>query len=307
MRKLTGATRAGRLAVRQTDIVTEALRRSCAGLDIDIMQVSTSGDKDRQTALWELKGSGFFTSQLEQVLLHGQADFAVHSLKDLPVKQPEGLELAAICFRDYPEDCLLSNTGISDIKKLPVGAKVGTSSLRRASQIRRMHRDIEVSAIRGNVPTRIEKLRQGDYDAIMLARAGLERLTLMDKAAVCFSPKEFIPAPGQGALAVQVRSDDTEARDIISAIDNQRDRITVQAERQILTVLQCGCHAPVGAYAAIDHSRIEITAFVGDIEGGRFIKKSTAGAVENWEELSEALGNELLDNGGSEILSELER
>lgn len=251
MKTLTVATRGGKLAIAQTEIVIGALKKIYPDLQIEIRKVTTAGDRDRRTALWNLKETGFFTSQLEDTLLASQADFAVHSLKDLPTKLRDGLTIAAVCDRQFVEDCLISANPIASIEELPHAAKIGTSSLRRAAQLRCLRADLQPMAIRGNVTTRLKKLQEGEFDAIILARAGVERLGLSNKISFCFDPRKFIPAPAQGALAVQTRGDDVSTTELISAIDEKVARTAAFAERQVLATLQCGCHAPVGAFAEI--------------------------------------------------------
>ena len=303
MKILTVATRGGALAIAQTRIVIGALKKSYPDLQIEIKKITTKGDRDRRTVLWNLKETGFFTSQLEDALLAGQADFAVHSLKDMPTQQRDGLTIAAVCDRQFPEDCLISFEKIASIDQLTHAAKTGTSSLRRVAQLKRLRADLCMTPIRGNVTTRIKRLEEGRFDAIILARAGVERLGLSDKISFCFDPSQFIPAPAQGALAVQTRSDDVETMELVSAIDDKNARTTAFAERQILTTLQCGCHAPVGAFAEIAGDEIKICAFISDLEGENFIKLEATGPATQANQLADKLAGELLSAGGKKILS----
>ena len=183
---------------------------------------------------------------------------------------------------------------------------MGTSSLRRAAQLRHLRADLEPSPIRGNVHTRLNKLETDDFDAVLLARAGLERLGLADRISLVFDPDEFIPAPAQGALAIQSRIDDAETNELLAAIDDENARITTSAERKILTTMQCGCHAPVGAYAKIAEDEIQICAFISDLQGQNFITRKTTGPTIDAENLAEQLANELLSAGGKQILDSLE-
>jgi len=271
-------------------------------IQFKIKKVTTRGDRDRRTALWELKDSGFFTSQLENALLAGEADFAVHSFKDLPTKQQNGLTIAAVCDRQFVEDCLITSHPVRSIEQLPLSAKVGTSSLRRVAQLKRLRPDLKVIPVRGNVKTRIKKLDNGDVDAIILARAGVERLGLGHRLAFCFDPTEFIPAPAQGALALQTRSNDVTTQKIAAAIDDKKARVTCFAERQVLVTMQCGCHAPVGAFAKISGGNIEIHAFISDLQGQNFIKRRIVGSAKESDKLAEQIANDLLSSGGKEIL-----
>jgi hydroxymethylbilane synthase len=304
---LTVATRGGALAIAQTEHVVATLKKIHPALEIEIKQVATTGDQDRRTALWNLKDTGFFTSQIEDALTAGEADFAVHSFKDLPTAQQEGLSIAAVFDRNFVEDCLVSASPAASVKELPQAARVGTSSLRRAAQLRHLRGDLEPTPIRGNVRTRLRKLDTDDFDAVLLARAGLERLHLADKISFVFDPAVFIPAPAQGALAIQARADDARTNEIVAAIDDDQARATTRAERKILTTMQCGCHAPVGAFARITAGEIEICAFISDIQGTDFITRQATGPATEAEKLAEQLATALLAAGGKEILASLER
>ncbi len=306
----------------QTRTVIAALKATHLDLDVRIREITTAGDKDRRTALWDLKDTGFFTSQLEDALLSGEADFAVHSFKDLPTQERAGLAVTAIYNREWPEDCLVCSvparassketpcgvtTNPDSLVQLPEGAKVGTSSLRRAAQLRHLRPDLELVPLRGNVQTRIRKLQTTDLDAIILARAGLERLGLAGLISIVFDPKQFIPAPAQGALAIQTRSDDPETVGLVQSLDDPSARALVLAERQVLVAMKCGCHAPVGAYAECNNGSLQLHAFVSDIMGRNVIRKQAAGPVSEAVPLGERVAMELLNAGGREILRELEK
>jgi hydroxymethylbilane synthase len=304
---LTVATRGGDLAIAQTRIIISALKKTHPDIQIEVRKITTKGDRDKQTALWDLKSSGFFTSQVEDALLAGEADFAVHSFKDLPTQQRKGLAIPAVCERTFAEDCLIANDAVGSIRQLRQSAKIGTSSLRRAAQIRHLRADLKPAPIRGNVPTRIKLLEEGKFDAIILARAGIERLGLGRKISLCFDPEQFIPAPAQGALAVQTRTDDSTATELIAAIDNEKLRTITFAERQVLVTMQCGCHAPVGAFAKIAGNDMEIYAFISDLQGKNFISRRLTGPAADADNLAEKIANELLNAGGREILEKLEK
>jgi hydroxymethylbilane synthase len=305
MEHLTAATRSGALAIAQTKSVIAMLKQVYPDLSIEIKTITTSGDSDRRTALWNLKDTGFFTSQLEDALLANEADFAVHSFKDLPTQQREGLKIAAVCDRNFVEDCLVSNLKIDSIKQLPKDARIGTSSLRRAAQIKHLRDDLKIIPLRGNVKTRIKKLDAGEFDAIILARAGLERLGLGEKISFIFDPEEFIPAPAQGALAIQTKSNDKKTNEIIATINDKNAETETAAERKILTVLQCGCHAPVGAYAKIRDSQMQMNAFISNPDGTNYISRTKEGMAANAEIIAENLAQELLNAGGMEILDKM--
>jgi len=304
---LTVATRAGKLAIAQAEIVTAALKRIHPDIEIKIKTITTEGDRNKRIALWKLRTTGFFTSRVEDALLAGEADFAVHSFKDLPTQQRQGLTVAAVCQRQFVEDCLISADSVRSIEQMPKAAKIGTSSPRRIAQIRHLRPDLQPADIRGNVTTRIRKLREGKFDAVILARAGIERLGLSDKISFCFDPGEFISAAAQGALAVQTRADDARSTELLSAIDDQKARITSDAERHVLSTMQCGCHAPAGAFARIDEDDIIIYAFISDLEGRNFIKRQISGPVADADNLAEKIAHELLNAGGRKILDILKK
>jgi len=307
MKSLTVATRGGALAIAQTEYVIATLKKFHPDLEIRIKEITTTGDKNRRTTLWTLKETGFFTSQVEDALTAHEADFAVHSFKDLPTAQREGLAIGAVFDRNFVEDCLVSALPVESIDQLPANAKIGTSSLRRAAQLKHLRTDLEPTPIRGNVHTRLQKLDMGQFDAILLARAGLQRLGLADKISFIFEPSVFIPAPAQGALGIQTRADDDKTNEIIAVLDDENARTTTTAERKILTTMQCGCHAPVGAYAEIAGGDIHIRAFISDLQGKTFISRELAGPAEDAEEIAEKIANELLKAGGKEILESLEK
>jgi hydroxymethylbilane synthase len=299
---LTVATRAGRLAVAQTQIVISAIKVACPDVEIEIKKVITSGDRDRRTALWNLRDSGFFTSQVEDAVLTGQADFAVHSFKDLPTRQSKGLTIPAVLDRRFPEDCLIAAKPVTALERLAKGSKVGTSSLRRVAQLRHLRPDLHPVSIRGNILTRLRQLETGKVDAVILARAGVERIGLGRRISFCFDPTQFIPAPAQGALAVQAGKDNTAACGLLTEINDEIVRIATLAERQVLIKMQCGCHAPVGAFAQYHGERITIVAFIADIEGTKMIRRQVTGPAEQATTLADQIASELLDAGGKEIL-----
>ncbi len=306
-RALTVVTRRGDLAMVQTHSVIAAIKERHPGVEVQIKEVTSEGDRDRQTVLWQLKDTGFFTSKLEEVLLAHEADFAVHSFKDLPTRSREGLAVTAVCQRRFPEDSLLAREPIDSLDGLREGAKVGTSSLRRGAQLKHLRPDLELVPIRGNVPTRISKLRDGDLDAILLARAGLERLGLAAEISFVFDPHVFLPAPAQGALGIQTRSDDGATNEIIASLDDPHARATTDAEREVLTAMRCGCHAPVGAYAEIAGDEVTLEAFISDPTGRNLLRSQKTGALADPLALGRDVAQELLDAGGRQILDDLEK
>jgi hydroxymethylbilane synthase len=287
------ATRTGSLAMAQTQIVVSVIQKLLPTLDIRIKKIASEGDKDRRTMLWELKSTGFFTSLLEDALLAKDADIAVHSFKDLPTAIREGLTIEAILDRKFPEDCLVTASLIKSLDELPKETIVGTSSLRRTVQLKRLRSDLRCVPIRGNVTTRLKKLEQGDFDAIVLARAGLERLGLGNKISIIFDPTKFIPSPAQGALAVEIRADDAETKEIVSKLDDKDSRITTTAERQVFSALGCGCHAPAGVFAQIDGSKITISACFSDPDGQNFSHATISGPITQSAKLAQSLADKL--------------
>lgn len=301
----TVATRPGRLAAVQTQIVIKALKKVYPHITIKIREITTAGDKDRRTALWSLKTSGFFTSQVEQALLAGRADFAVHSFKDLPTALRPELAIAAVCERHFAEDCIIAAQPVASLDLLKKSAVTGTSSPRRAALIKNARKDLQIVPVRGNVTTRLKLVTDRKIDAVILARAGLERLGLAHKISFTLHPDRFIPAAAQGALVVQTRTGDTDTTAVIAAIDDKTIRTTTFAERQVLITTECGCHGPVGAFAEVSGSRINIRAFVSDLQGENLIVKTITGPASKALELAEKLAIELLEAGGKEILDKV--
>jgi len=307
MKTLFVATRGSRLALAQTGIVINALKKVHPDINFEIKRITTKGDTQTKVSLWQLSGFGFFTRQVEEVLLAGEADIAIHSFKDMPTEQTEGLTIAAVCERFSPQDCVVSAQPVSSLDDFEVGAKIGTSSFRRIAQIKHLRGDLETTAIRGNVETRLSKIESGQADAVILAQAGLERLGLAEKISFSFDPIKFIPAPAQGALAVQTRSDATETTEIVNSIDHAPTGLVVSAERRVLTRLHPGCHAPVGVFAKITGSDIMITAFVSDVEGEVFLRRKVIGSIADSQSLADKLADELIKDGAARLLESLER
>lgn len=305
MATLTAATRSSPLALAQTKIVIEFLKKTHPDIDVKLKTITTKGDRDKTTALWRLKGYGFFTSQLEQALLDRQADFAVHSFKDMPTELTKGLTIAAVIERNFPEDVMVTASPANSLQDLPSGTKVGSSSPRRVAQLKYLKPDLNIVPIRGNVHTRLEKLQKGDFDGIILARAGLQRLSLAEKISFVFDPGIFIPAPAQGALAVQTRSDRPDLVKLLANLNHDKTRLAVQTERQVLARLHPGCHAPVGVFAKINDSDIIIKAFVADLDGANYLQKQAEGKVQDSQKLASKLADELIKAGADKIIEKL--
>jgi len=305
MRSLKIASRASKLALIQSNYICNLLKNLSGNIDISIVEISTKGDRDKSDFLYKSGSIGFFTSEVENALLDSRADLAVHSLKDLPTACTEGLVVAAIPKRESVADALIASSQVSSIAALPAGATVGTSSLRRIAQLRRLGNDIKCVPLRGNVETRVSKVATGKVDAAVIACAGLNRLGLADKISAILPPQEFLPAPAQGALAVQIRSDDNELAEIVSKLDDKNSRIGVEAERAVLSSMHGGCSIPLGVYSQISGYNMIIEAVISDLKGDKYIKRSKTTNINEAKFCAEELAQELLDAGGREILAQI--
>jgi len=295
-------TRGSKLALAQTDWVISRLKSIYPEITFEKVIIKTTGDKILEPPLSKIGGKGLFVKEIEEALLKGEIDFAVHSMKDMPALLPEGLEIGCIPERESPFDIWISE--YQSIFDLPPKARVGTSSLRRISQLKKLRKDLEILPLRGNVDTRLRKWKEGEFDGIILAEAGLKRLGISIEYKR-FSVEEMIPAVGQGALGVEVRSNDKKIKKIVKSIHSQNTAMCVKAERAFLKTLEGGCQVPLGAYAFVNDSRLCIVGFISDLEGERFYKEKEEGPVEEAENLGERLAKRLLKAGGEEILKEI--
>lgn len=295
MSRLRLATRGSKLALIQTDLVASLLKEKDAALEIEVVIIATAGDQDQTTPLPEGDKAGWFTTAIQEALLRGEADIAVHSYKDLPTKRPAGLVIAAVPLREDPRDAFVSKNHV-DPRHLKRGAIVGTSSPRRTAQLLELRPDLDVRPIRGNVETRIAKVERGDYDATVLALAGLRRLGAESRADHVFGFEEMLPAPAQGALAIECRSDDAETRAILSKIDDPVLRQTVTAERTFLATIDGGCSFPAAAYAEHFGSTLKLNALVA--ADGRIVRSKMAGPAETAGGLGKQLAEELMRLAG---------
>lgn len=303
MRQIRIASRASSLALIQTEYVRTQLLSRNPELEISIVKVSTKGDRDKSDFLYKSSSIGFFTAEIEKYLLEDKADIAVHSLKDLPTASSEELIVAAIPKRESPADALVASAGIKSISDLPVGSKVGTSSLRRIVQLKHIRRDLECIPLRGNVETRVNKVIDGRIDAAILACAGLHRLNLTGRISEVLPPSDFIPAPGQGALAVQIRKSDNELFNLVSQLDDRDTRIAVEAEREILAAMQGGCSIPLGVFAQIEETLLTVNAVISDLEGKKFIKLSNSAPIDKAETLAKMVVDELFEKAQGKSLT----
>jgi hydroxymethylbilane synthase len=288
-------TRGSKLALTQAGLVADRLRAAHPGLDIEIVTIATAGDRDQSSPLSSGEGAGWFTTAIQQALGAGEVDVAIHSYKDLPTKRPDGLVIAAVPLREDPRDALISRHP-GGLHELPRGAVVGTSSPRREAQVREVRPDVEVRSIRGNVETRVTKVDAGEYDAAVLALAGLRRLGIESRAGHVFGFEEMLPAPAQGALAVECRADDVRTRGLLESIDDPAIRVAVTAERVFLATIDGGCSFPAAAHAEQFGTTLKLAGLIA-VEG-RIIRSKMAGPVATAGSLGRALAEELMALGG---------
>lgn len=301
MRTYVIGTRGSRLALAQVELVASALRAARPAVSLEVREIRTEGDVNA-APLSLIGGLGVFTKAIEDALLDGECDIAVHSLKDLPADLAPGLVLAAVPPREDPRDALVTRDGVP-LAALPAGARIGTGSGRRAVLLRMMRADVRPVEIRGNVDTRIRKVEGGEYDGAVLAVAGLRRLVLQNKAAQVFSIEEMLPAVGQAALAVEVRADDADAVDLVSTIDDAPTRAAVEAERAFLRALGGGCRLPVGAYATVEGQHIHLRGMLGGEAGAPVFRGEILGRVEAPAAVGARLAEQILSQGASAFVA----
>lgn len=289
------ASRGSQLALWQARWVSAQLTER--GHECRIEIIKTTGDKITDVPLAKVGTKGLFTKEIEEALLDGRADLAVHSLKDLPTELPQGLVLAAVPDREDPRDAVVGKP----LADLPPGARVGTSSLRRAAQLRKLRPDLTIESVRGNLDTRLRKLDEGQYDAILLAAAGLKRLGWGDRIAEILPAETMCPAVGQGALAIETRASGA-GFDAAHCLDHADTHAAVMAERGVLSALGGGCQVPIGAHATVEGGRLRLLGLVASPDGAEVIRSESEGAVSEAESLGRALGNELLVRGARRIL-----
>ena len=305
MKEIKIATRASKLALAQTNQIKNHLSSIAPNTTISIVKISTKGDRDKSDFLYKSSSVGFFTSEVEQALLDGEGDVAVHSLKDLPTSITKGLVVSAIHQREQVCDVIVASKDISSIHDLPKNAAVGTSSLRRITQLKLIRPDLNCQPLRGNIETRIRKVQEGQVDAIVIAQAGLNRLGLSDHISLVLGAEKFIPAPGQGALAIQTRQDDAESCNLVAKLEDPNARITTQTERCILAGLHGGCSIPLGVFSRLENDILHIHAILCNLAATKQIKKSISCPVSKAIETAEMITQQILDEGGREILEEI--
>jgi len=298
------ATRKSPLALWQAEHVASALQAAHPGLRVELIGMTTQGDKILDTPLAKIGGKGLFVKELEQGMLEGRADIAVHSMKDVPVELPPGLHIAAILQREDPRDAFVSNT-IEGLEALPPAARVGTSSLRRQCQLRAIRPDLEIIPLRGNVNTRLAKLDAGDYDAIILASAGLKRLGFGDRIRAFIDVDASLPAIGQGAVGIECRRDDTRLHELLQPLHHAATACCVEAERAMNHRLEGGCQVPIGGHAVLAGNELWLRGLVGSVDGGEIIRDQVRGPADAAESLGLQLADSLLAHGAARILRDV--
>ena len=305
MKPLRIGSRGSILARWQAEFVRKQLFR-LTGVEAEIIIIKTSGDKMQQASLTQIGGKGIFIKELEEALLEESIDLAVHSVKDIPTETPGRLHFPAVCRRDDVRDCLISHTGTL-LANLKQGARVGTSSLRRQAQLRHYRPDLDFRDLRGNVDTRLRKVESGEYDAIVLSKAGLDRLGWSQKITEPLSTEISLPAVGQGAIAIQSRVSDRDADEILSKLDDLETRTAIIAERALLSALQGGCQVPVGAWARMERTELVMEAVVCSVDGTQYIREKATAPPDQAAQLGEHLARVLAEGGARSILEEVQR
>ena len=302
MRILRIGTRGSVLAKWQAESVRKKLF-AATGREAGIVVIKTSGDKMQQAPLTQIGGKGIFIKELEEALIEEAIDLAVHSVKDVPTDIPSRLMFPAVCRRDDVRDCLVGST----LANLRNGARVGTSSLRRQAQLRHLRPDLDLRDLRGNVDTRLRKVESGEYEAVMVAKAGLDRLGLSKRISEVLSPEVCMPAVGQGAIAVQCRLKDTEAGDLLAPLDDAETRTAIIAERALLGALQGGCQVPLGAWARVERGELVLDACVCSVDGSQYVKQRATALPDQAAQLGEHMARILIEAGAQSILEEVSR
>lgn len=302
-RRIVIATRESPLAMVQSEWVKAELQKLHPHLAVEFLGITTQGDKRLDVTLSKIGGKGLFVKELEEALYDGRADIAVHSMKDVPMELPEGLCLPVICEREDPRDAFVSNQYHS-IMELPISASIGTASLRRQTQLRALRSDLDLKDLRGNMNTRLRRLDEGDFNAIILAAAGLKRLGFSDRIRAYLSTEQSLPAAGQGALGIECREDDAAIRELIAPLNHTATSYAVIAERAVCRRLQGGCQVPIAAYAEVHHDKLKLRALVSNRNGMKILRSKLEGSVENANEIGKRVGEELIQQGAEKILKE---
>ena len=305
MKPLRIGSRGSILARWQAEFVRKQLFQR-TGVEAEIVIIKTSGDKMQAAPLTQIGGKGIFIKELEEALLDESVDLAVHSVKDIPTETPSRLTFPAVCRRDDVRDCLVSNNG-TVLANLKQGARVGTSSLRRQAQLRHYRKDLDIRELRGNVDTRLRKVESGEYDAIVLSKAGLDRLGWSQKITEPLSTDVSLPAVGQGAIAIESRAKDEVANEILGKLDDAETRTAIIAERALLKELQGGCQVPLGAWARMERGELVMEAVVCSVDGSQYVRERLSSAPEQAAELGQKMAHLLAEGGARNILEEVMR
>jgi hydroxymethylbilane synthase len=306
--KVVIGTRGSKLALWQAEWVKAELQRLNPGLAVELNKIKTTGDKILDVPLAKVGGKGLFVKEIEEALLRGEADLAVHSMKDVPTEFPNELHLAVICMREDPRDAFIARStaeGAKSFRELAQGATVGTSSLRRACQLLNIRPDLKIAQLRGNLETRFRKLDEGQFEAIILAAAGVKRLGWDQRITEIIDTRVSLPAIGQGAIGIECRIDDAFINSLIAPLNHRETSICVRAERALLKKLQGGCQVPIAAYAFIRDGRLIMDGLVGSVEGERIIKEHLEGSPDEAEVIGTGLAMLLLSKGAGRILAEV--
>lgn len=301
VRHIRIATRKSPLALWQAEHVRDRLIAAHPGLEVELIGMTTQGDRILDTPLAKVGGKGLFVKELEQALLEGRADIAVHSMKDVPVELPAGLHLSVMLVREEPRDAYVSNK-YKNFSELPRHARLGTSSLRRQLQLQARRPDLEILSLRGNVGTRLRRLDEGDYDAIILAGAGLIRLGLAERIAEMLAVELCLPAIGQGAIGIECRADDPDVNALLAVLDDPDTHVCVRAERALNARLEGGCQVPIAAHAVLDGATIRLDALVGRPDGSEIIRGHASGATRDAEAIGLSVAEDLLARGADAVL-----
>ncbi len=304
VRELIIGTRGSKLALWQAEWVHARLRQAEPGLSVAVKRIKTTGDKILDVPLATIGGKGLFIKEIEEALARGEIDLAVHSMKDVPTRLPDGLEILAIPEREDPRDVFISRSGLP-LDRMPRGARIGTSSLRRQAQLLHVRPDLNIALLRGNLDTRLRKLDEGEYEGIVVAAAGLRRLGWSDRATELLPPDVSLPAVGQGAMGLEGRADDGFVRELAARLDHRPTRVAVTAERALLERLEGGCQVPIAAHATIAGEALTMIAMIAGVDGRRMVRDSIRGPVQDAHRLGVRLAERLLAQGGEDILKEI--
>ena len=297
-------TRGSKLALTQSELIKKEIERVHSNVQVELVRIKTTGDKILDSPLAKIGGKGLFVKEIEEALLNERVDLAVHSMKDVPAALPEGLILATFPAREDPRDAFVS-VKYGNLEQLPQGARVGTGSLRRAAQLLHIRPDLELVPLRGNVGTRLRKLEGGEFQAIILAAAGMRRLGFEDRISQLLSTEQMLPAIGQGALGLEVRHDDEQTIGLIDFLNDEETQVTVKAERAFLKELEGGCQVPVAAFSRLNGERLDLEGMVAELDGSNVIRDKITGEKNEAEDMGIRLARRLLASGADEILERI--